>query len=168
MRYHKISDVGHSLREVGRNISFEVGFSLENDDALIMHGRIVDSESRELLSSRDARDIALEKYQNWDPRKELSDLIAKLDSKGFIEECMMFAAPLLEINFQIDRTGPYRNSYKVVVNMSYGFRVLEQYDWENSGCLSVSMFVDKQELLVFLRCLRSDLDSLFLNMNVHL
>lgn len=164
MKFHRISDVGHSLRELNRSINFEARFTLEDDTALIMHGRIVDFEGREIFSSCDARDIALDKYKSWDPRKELRELIETMNSEGFIEERMMFAAPLLEINFQIDGTGPYQNTYRVIVNMSYGFKVLEEYKWNNSGCLSVSMFIDKQELLVFLRCLSSDLDSLFLDL----
>ncbi len=165
MKYHRISDVGHSLRELNRSINFEAGFTLEDETALIMHGRIIDCEGREIFSSRDAKDIALDKYQIWDPRKELKELITTLNSEEFIEEMIMFAAPLLEINFHIDGPGPYQNTYKVIVNMSYGFKVLEKYDWNNSGCLSVSMFIDKQELLTFLRYLSSDLDSLLLGMS---
>jgi hypothetical protein len=161
IQFYRITDWNHSLYDTKNHTIFEAGFFLDTDGELNLRGRVLDSNEKELFSSSDIRDLAPGLYQDWDPRNSLSEFIEAIESQTVKVEPTYFQTPLLEMTFEVK--GPVANPkiFATTISMSLKFSILGQYEWRDSGHISIAMLCHKDHLLAFAKGLQSDLLALF-------
>jgi len=64
--YRRIIDWNHSIYGQGQQTSFEAGFSIF-EQALFLHGKVIDSNGVEVARSSDLREFGADLYQSWNP-----------------------------------------------------------------------------------------------------
>ena len=160
--YRRITDWNNSLYGLDLHTSFEAGFQISEDKALIFSGRIIDSHGREIFRSRDLSDLdeeVLQRYHKWNPSEELQELIDAIASQNIKDEPVWFVAPTHEITLEIKGPVVSQETFGVIVSMSK-FMVLGEYHWKDSGCITISLLCKKEELLQFFQDLKKDLSHL--------
>jgi hypothetical protein len=158
--WHRIVDWNRSIHGLEKQTSFEAGFYLSEEKALFLYGRIVDSNGLEIFRSGDVRDLLLECYQTWNPTEELKSFIDAIDLQTVEIEPAYFQTPSCEMTFEVK--GPIANPkvFGTTIHMGTRFMILGNYEWRDSGHISISMLCEKESLLRFLRSLQDDLSRL--------
>lgn len=157
--YRRITDWNHSIHGWGKHTSFEAGFSI-SEQALFFRGRIIDSNGVEVVCSSDLREFGVEKYQNWNPTADLEYLINAIELQTVESEPAYLQTPMLEMTLEIKGPVASPKVFATTVHMATKFILLGSYEWQDSGCISVSMLCEKQALLEFTRGLQTDLLTL--------
>jgi hypothetical protein len=160
IQFHRIADWNHSVYGLQNQTNFEAGFFLEKDRGLYLQGRVLDSNEKEIFSSGDLRDLGSDKYQIWDPRIDLSKFIEAIELQTVEVEPTYFQTPFLEMTLEVKGPVAHRQVFATTISMSSKFTVLGQYEWRDSGHISISMLCHKDPLLAFARGLQSDLLAL--------
>jgi hypothetical protein len=161
IQFHRITDWNHSVYDLQNQTNFEAGFFLDKDGGLYLRGRVLDSNEKEIFSSGDARDLVSEKYQTWDPRIDLSEFIEAIELQTVEVEPTYFQTPLLEMTFEVKGPVASPKVFATTISMSLKFSILGQYEWRDSGHVSISMLCHKDHLLAFSKGLQSNLLALY-------
>lgn len=159
-KFHRITDWNHDIYGLKKHTSFEAAFSIADDGALCLRGKVIDSDSREIFCSSDIREIALDKYQAWDPKDSLAEFIEAIELETTDVEPAYFQTPLLEMSLEVK--GPIANPQVLAttITMSLNFRILGLYQWKDSGHIHIAMLCHKDHLLAFAKGLQADLFDL--------
>ena len=159
-KFHRITDRNYDIYGLKKHTSFEAAFSIADDGALCLRGKVIDSENREIFCSNDIRDIALEKYQCWDPHDSLAEFIETIELETTNVEPAYFQTPLLEMSLEVKGPIASPQVFATTVTMSLNFSVLGSYQWKDSGHIHITMLCHKDNLLAFAKGLQSDLFEL--------
>jgi hypothetical protein len=160
IQFYRLTDWNHSLHGSQNHTNFEAGFFLDKDGGLYLHGRVLDSNEKELFGSNGIRDLTSGVYQDWDPRNALSEFIEAIELQTIEVEATYFQTPFLEMTLEVK--GPVANPkvFATTISMSLKFSILGQYKWQDSGHISIGMLCHKDHLLSFAKGLQSDLLAL--------
>lgn len=159
-KFHRITDRNHSIYGLQKHTSFEAAFSVASDGSLCLCGRVLDSEHREIFCSSDIRDITLEKYQDWNPAKDLADFIEAIELETISIETTYFQTPYLEMSFEVKGPIAGPDILAMSITMSLNFRILESYQWQDSGHIHIAMLCHRKDLLAFAKGLQADVVTL--------
>ncbi|MBW4623783.1 MAG: hypothetical protein KME17_31030 [Cyanosarcina radialis HA8281-LM2] len=165
INYHRITDWNGSIHSLDNHTNFEAGFST-SENALFLHGRIIDSNGIEVARSGDLREFLLQSCQNWNPTVELENMIEAIELQTIETEPVYFQAPMAGMTLEIK--GPIANPkvFGTTIYMTGKFIFLGSYEWQDSGSICFRMLCKKDNLLEFARGLQSDLSMLLSNKGV--
>ena len=158
--FRRITDWNHSIHCLKKHTSFEAAFSLDDDGAIYLRGKVIDSDNREIFCSNDIREMALGAYQDWEPEHSLAEFIEAIESETVDVETAYFKTPLSEMSLEVK--GPIANPqvFGITITMALNFSVLELYQWKDSGSIRIAMLCHKDHLLTFAKGLQADLFDL--------
>ncbi len=161
IQFHRITDWNHSIHGEKKHTHFEAAFCLDHNGVLFLRGRVLDSHEKEIFSIGDVRELFPDSYQSWDPRAELVEFIEAIELQTVEVDPTSFETPLLEMRFEV--RGPVAAHPKVfatTISMSSKLSILGQYEWLDSGYVSIFMLCHKDHLLAFAKSLKDDLIDL--------
>ncbi len=160
IKWHCITDWNNSVYGLQKHTSFEATFELRDASFLYLLGKITDSEGKELFRSGDISDLVTEEYQFWDPRNNLEQFIEAIAQQTVETEPAYLQTPYMGMSIEVK--GPVANPkvFATTISMSLNFRILNLYQWQDSGHISISMLCHRDQLLLFARGLETDLQHL--------
>jgi hypothetical protein len=157
IQFYRISDWNQSVYDLQKHTNFEAGFFMDKGSRLFLRGRVLDSNEKEIFSSGDISDLVSERYQTWDPSTDLSEFIEAIELQTVEVEPTYFQTPFLEITFEVKGPVASPKVFATTISMSSKFSILGQYEWRDSGHISISMLCHKDNLLAFAKGLQSSL-----------
>lgn len=167
IRYHRITDWNGPLDGSDRRVSFEAGFNLSPEQALTIHGRVIDSAGLTVLSSMNPLESgpeigldAISLYRRWHPEEALAGLVQAVESQSIEGEAAYFGTPLCELTLEVRGPIAHRSVFGLFASMAGSFTLPGGYRWASSGHISVGLLCEAERLLAFLKGLQQDLAGL--------
>lgn len=156
-KVHRITDWNQDIYGLEKQTSFEAAFSIANDGALCLQGKIINADNREIFCSSDIRELMPDKYQVWDPKDDLAEFIEAIELETIDVEPTYFQTPCLELSLEVK--GPIANPkvFGITITMSLNFSILGMYEWKDTGNIHITILCQKDHLLEFAKGLKADL-----------
>jgi hypothetical protein len=157
--YRRITDWNHSI--YGENqTSFEAGFYVSRENAIYFHGRIIDSHGLEIAHSDNSMEFGQTDYERWNPDENLESIINAIDLQTVETEPEYFYTPACEISIEVGAPVASPKVLRTTIHMGTRFKLLGNYEWQDSGHISFAILCKKEHLLEFFRALQNDFSRL--------